>query len=276
MGLALLLVPVNWGIEARKWRCLVHGLEPVGAWRAFTATIAGTSIGLVTPNRTGEFLGRVLFLAPGNRVPGGFATALGSIAQFVITMLAGGTALVLLMVFAHPMPWPDGWYSVALVSLTTLVAAGTLLLYLFPALLRQVLISLPLLRRLERASAVLNSYEMRELVVILAWSALRYMVFTLQFLLLCRAFHVGVPTSVTLLVIPVVYLVATLVPTVLLTELGVRGSTALAFFAPLGAAHGPVLLATTALWAINLVLPAILGSFILVMARIRTNDRVVP
>ncbi|MCW5899343.1 MAG: flippase-like domain-containing protein [Flavobacteriales bacterium] len=268
---ALVLVPVNWGIESWKWRRLVQRLEPLRPWRAFLATVAGTSIGLVTPNRTGEFLGRVLFLKPGDRVRGGFATALGSIAQFVITLLAGVTALVALLATGHPLPWPEGWYSAALISLTCLVAAGTLVLYLFPALMRGSILALPVLRRLERPSAVLNTFRRIELLEVLTWSALRYAVFTFQYLLLCEAFRIGVAPMTTMLVVPVIYLVATIVPTVLLTEIGVRGSAALAFFTPLGAAPEGVLLATSTLWAINLVLPAAVGGVVLVTARIRAQ-----
>jgi hypothetical protein len=100
---------------------------------------------------------------------------------------------------------------------------------------------------------------------------LRYAVFSSQFVLLCMAFGADVSAGAAFLAIPVVYLVSTLVPTVLLTELGVRGSAAVAFFGPLGADEAAVLLATTVLWSLNLVLPAAVGSVLLVSARIRTK-----
>lgn len=270
LGSAFLLVFVNWGIEALKWRLLVTHLQAITFGRAFMATVAGTSIGLITPNRTGEFVGRVLFLDPPHRFGGAFATALGSIAQFVVTLVAGGLALVVLVVLDRPLPWPGGWYSTALVSLTALVSAGALVLYLFPGLLRHLLLLVPVLKRLKQASSVLDTYARRELIVVLALSVLRYAVFTTQFVVLCMAFGVGVPVGTALLAIPAVYLVSTLVPTGLLSELGVRGSAAVAFFGPLGGADGAVLLATTVLWSLNLVLPAAAGSVLLVTARIRT------
>ena len=272
LALTLGLVVVNWGLEALKWRRLMLRVEPVSMGRALQATLAGTSIGLVTPNRTGEFLGRVLFLEPKHRVSAGFATALGSIAQFVVTLVMGGIALVLLAIRVDALPWPSGWYSTALVSLTALVAAGALVLYLVPRLLRQLLLLIPVLARLERASAVLDAFTTRELWSVLGLSVLRYMVFAGQFVLLCVLFQAGVSPATGALVVPVVYLVSTLVPTVLLTELGVRGGAAVAFFLPLGGAEAPVLLATTALWLMNLVLPALVGAVLLVTARIRTLD----
>lgn len=273
-GLALVavLVLVNWGLEALKWQRLMARVERVPYGRAFQATLAGTSIGLVTPNRTGEFIGRVLFLDPGHRVSASFATALGSIAQFVVTLVMGGIALVLLALRPDALPWPGGWTSTALISLTALCAAGALVLYLVPRLLRQLLLLIPVLGRLERASAVLDAYGPRELWSVLGLSVLRYAVFTGQFVLLCLLFKTGVSATTVALVVPVIYLVSTLVPTVLITELGVRGSAAVAFFLPVGGAEAPVLLATTTLWLMNLVLPALVGAVLLVTARIRTQE----
>lgn len=272
VAIAALLVVVNWGIEALKWRRLVASIQAVSLGRAFLATLAGTSVALVTPNRTGEFIGRVLFLEPGVRFSAGFATALGSIAQFVVTLVAGGAALLMLSAVHSAMPWSSAWYSVTLVSLASIVAFAALVLYLYPRLLRQLLLLLPFMGRFRSASEVLDGYKQRELLTVLGLSALRYLVFTTQFVLICTAFDIGVPALTSFMVIPVVYLASSLVPTVLLTELGVRGSAAVAFFEPLGADPVGVLLATTVVWSINLVFPAMVGSVLLLSTRIRTAE----
>lgn len=264
----LLMVPVNWGLEALKWRMLVAPVATVSRARAFAATIAGTSVGLITPNRTGEFLGRVLFLPPQGRVAAGFATALGSIAQFVITLVAGGIGLVWLAVRPDLVPWSGNGYILALATLTATVAGGALVLYVFPGYLRQLILLVPFLHRLEKASAVLIGFSRSALLGILALSALRYLVFLLQFVLLLRVFQSGVPVAGALVGIPVIYLISTLVPTVMLTEVGVRGSAAVALLGPLGGSDGAVLLATFTLWLVNLVFPAVIGSVLILAARI--------
>jgi hypothetical protein len=265
------LMVVNWLLEAVKWRHLLHGLEQMPLGRAFMATIAGTSVGFVSVNRTGEFLGRVLFLAPGNRVAGGFATALGSIAQFVVTLAAGGLGLLLLTVMNMPLPWHAGWISWALATLTALFAFVALVLYFRPGLLRKLFLLIPFLHRFEQASGVLSRYRHTELVNMLFLSVARYVVFGFQFVLLLRAFDAGVDHVEAILAIPLVYLIATLIPSVMLTELGMRGSVAIAVLAPFGAADTMVLMATTCLWVINVALPASVGSLILLFARIRSR-----
>ncbi len=265
------LMVLNWSLESEKWRLLLRDVERIGPWRALMATIAGTSVALVSINRTGEFLGRVLFLAPANRIAGGFATALGSIAQFVVTLVAGGIGLLLLTLSGTPLPWELGWMPWVLSTLTALVACLALVLFLYPGLLRQLLLLVPFLHRFDQASKVLSGYQRIDLRTVLLFSTVRYLVFGSQFVLLLLAFGTGLSPWVAALAVPVIYLIATLIPSVMLTELGVRGSVAIAMLAPLGADGAVVLFATTTLWMINVALPAIVGSSILLFAHIRTK-----
>lgn len=271
LWLMLVLMLANWAVEAGKWRWLMGPVEPVPWRRAVAATVAGTSVGLVTPNRTGEFVGRILFLRPEHRVQGAFATALGSIAQFLVTLVVGAVGMLVLHLLGRPFPWADQRITIALLSLTLLVATCACVLYLFPALLRQLFLVIPVVKRLERASAVLNAYKRRTLVVVLLLSLLRYLVFAGQYVMLLWTLGSGVPWTFAFAAVPVVYLVSTLVPTIMLTELGVRSSVAVAVFGPLGGQLGAVALSTALLWSINVALPAVVGSLVLLVARIRTE-----
>ncbi|HNR56226.1 MAG TPA: lysylphosphatidylglycerol synthase domain-containing protein [Flavobacteriales bacterium] len=271
--LVVLLMMANWWVESVKWRFLVRDVERVPPWRAFAATIAGTSVGFVSINRTGEFIGRVLFLEPEHRIAGGFATTLGSIAQFVVTLTFGGLGLLVLTLADRPLPWPGGWFSWALASLTAFATAVGLLWYLFPGMLRQHLLLLPFLHRFERASAILVRFRNDRLWSVLFLSGVRYALFTSQFILLLHLFTAEVDLSDALPGVPLIYLITTLIPSVMLTELGVRGSVAVAVLSPLGGAVTSILLATTCLWLINVALPACVGSVVLLVARIRIRNK---
>ena len=268
IGGVMLLMLVNWGLESRKWRILVRQVEALSVGRAFAATIAGTSIGLITPNRVGEFVGRVLFLAPEHRVAASFATAVGSIAQFVTTVvlgLAGLMAMALRSGGEEAVPYAFGW-----IGLCGLVAAGTLLLYFNPDLLRAVLARVPVVRRWERHAGVLERFGPVLLLRVLGLSAARYAVFTLQFALLLGLLA-GIGPGQSLPVIPAVFLLSTLIPTVMLTELGVRGSVAVALLAAGPPSDQGVFIASLVLWVVNLAIPAVAGSLLLLVAKIRTT-----
>lgn len=264
--LVLLLMPLNWGLEAWKWQLLMRPVEHITYGRALEATLAGTSIGLITPNRVGEFAGRVLFLRPEDRVQGAFTTVLGSIAQFVVTLLGGSLAL-----FLCPLPgtiavagfwwWPViGWVAL-------LLAGASVWAYFAPRWLARIVRAVPFMDRWKDHLAALSSVTRPLLVQVLLLSCWRYAVFTLQFVWLVVALA-HLPWVQALSLVPVVFLVTTLVPTTALSELGVRGSVALAL---LPGDEWAVLASTAILWAINLVLPAITGSVILLVARIRSN-----
>lgn len=60
-------------------------------WPAFKAVAAGVAFSQLTPNRVGEYGGRLLLLAPQHRWNAVTATLLGSIAQW-IALLSGGLA----------------------------------------------------------------------------------------------------------------------------------------------------------------------------------------
>lgn len=263
-----LLMSLNWSIEALKWRLLMQGIERIGAVQAFAATLAGTSIGLITPNRIGEFVGRVLFLRPENRVAGSFATTVGSIAQFIVTVVLGMAGVVAVTLQGD---WQSvRWISAAWIGVCTLVAAASLMLYYNPGLLRAVAARLPLIRRWERHAGVLERFSPAMLTRVLLMSAVRYAVFTAQFAWLLHAI-VGIPWQGGLASVPAAFLVGTLIPTVMVTELGVRGSVAVALISPAAASDQGVFTASALLWLINLAAPAMAGAIIMLTARIRAD-----
>jgi hypothetical protein len=264
----LALAAVNWGLEAAKWRHLVAPLEPMGLPKAVRATLAGTTAGLITPNRTGEPVGRVLFLSPEHRWQGGAATMLGSLAQLTTTVVLGGMAFVLGWFLSAPGAGILGAWTGPVAVLAGLAGAGSLLLFFRPHLLHQAVLKLPVLKRLGPSTAVLGGYSFRTLAVVLLLSVVRYAVFAGQYVLLL-AVIAEVELRDAVLVVPMIYLMTTLLPTMLLTDLGVRGSVAVALVSPLGAAAAAVLLASIGIWLVNIALPAAVGAVIILVSRTR-------
>ena len=269
--LVVLLMALNWGLEAFKWRQLVRPLEQVSLLKAVAATLAGCSVSLVTPNRTGEFVGRVLYLRPELRIAGASLTVLGNLSQVLITLVLGTLGLLFMVLLELPLPVRTGWplSAMAFVAvLFTLVAAA---LFLFPQLLRHLLDLVPFLRRYDTHFRVLSEVPRSALLTTLALSGLRYIVFTAQFLALLLLLGADVPLKHAVLAVPVIFLLTTLVPTFMLTELGVRGGVALALLQPLGGAPLVVVAATSLLWSLNVLLPALLGSVLLLVGRSRSS-----
>ena len=103
---------------------------------------------------------------------------------------------------------------------------------------------------------------------VLGMSLLRYLVFSTQFYLFLRAFDVQLTLGEAMMLIPVIYLVTTSIPTIALSELGVRGSVSVFFigvfmssdFMGVRDIQLRVFAASTCIWIINIALPALIGT----------------
>ena len=89
LGVVFLLMFLNWGIEALKMKYLLQPLEKISFLKSLKSVFAGCSITMLTPNRTGEFGGRILFLKPQNRIKAISVNIIGSISQLAVTMILG-------------------------------------------------------------------------------------------------------------------------------------------------------------------------------------------
>ena len=73
----------------------------------------------------------------------------------------------------------------------------------------------------------LQSISSKELLGVLLLSLFRYLIFSTQFFLLLRIFGADLPIVQGIILIPVIYLMMAMVPTIALTELGIRGSVSI-------------------------------------------------
>ena len=60
-------MPVNWGLEARKWQLALRPVGGIAYRNAFKAVFTGAAVASFTPNRMGEYLGRILYIREGHR-----------------------------------------------------------------------------------------------------------------------------------------------------------------------------------------------------------------
>lgn len=68
------------------------------------------------------------------------------------------------------------------------------------------------------------------------------------------------------MVLPVVFLAQTLIPTIALAEIGVRGVTAVHFVGAFGGNAVNILAATYGLWLVNILMPALAGALLMVFS----------
>ncbi|MFO8174173.1 MAG: hypothetical protein R6T96_07810, partial [Longimicrobiales bacterium] len=114
-----------------------------------------------------------------------------------------------------------------------------------------------------RACGIPGRFSQRELSVVLSFSAIRYPIFMLQLYLLLLFFGIQLPFVTVFAAGAAAFFVNFLIPGIALADLGIRGSSALFFFGFHVSDDPAVLSAVFALWLINLVVPALIGSLLL-------------
>src|SRR5947207_14164574 len=87
--MVVFLMLLNWSIEAMKWRLAIQEIQPLGFLKAFRAVLSGVSFSVNTPNRIGEYLGRVLYVDEGNRLKAVSLAIASSMSQLIITLFFG-------------------------------------------------------------------------------------------------------------------------------------------------------------------------------------------
>lgn len=258
--LSALLIPANWGLEAWKWQVLGQKLERISYLRAFRAVMVGLTLGFITPNRLGDYAGRVLELKSKERLEGIGAVFIGRFCQLVATVLVGSLGV---LYFALLLYWQEYLGVCLSVFFLLLVLNATMLLLLFNARALVALVAaVGPLRKFTKYLAVMGRYTFGEMNRVLMLSLLRYFVFLLQFVLLLFLFEVRLSPVEYVSGVSTTFFLKSVVPSVsLLSDLGMRELSAMYVFSLLGQERLQVLSASLSLWLLNIVVPSAVGLF---------------
>ena len=261
MVLALILMPVNMAFETRKWQKSISPVEKVPFRKAFTAIFTGITAGMMFPNRTGDFLGRIFILEKGNRLKAAMLTFVGNIAQMLVTVSLGCIAWIFFT--------QEKYYWWVLIISLIIIVLGYLLYFNIHILKHlQRLIPKKWRPRAEKYMEIFSSYSKKDLVQILLLAVAKYLFYSFQFVLLIWAFDVPINYLEAMIPIMITYLLMTVIPYITITEIAVRGSVCVFVFETwltrLGISTSFTMMvfsASTMLWLYNLAIPAIIGLF---------------
>ena len=268
---ACLLMLLNWGLEARKWQLLLQPLEKLSFTSAFKSVFAGCSITMLTPNRVGEYGGRILYVKEENRLDAIPLTILGSISQLFITVLMGTGGLIYLKYFnynTHLFKTLPAYTADILLYISGSAAVFLILIYFRVGLIVKILSNVKFLKKFSAHIILLNTFSRKQLLRILFLSFLRYMVFILQFILLLQIMQVQISFFTCFRLLTVFYLIMAIAPTIGFTELPIRAAASLEILQLYSNNLLGIQAASLGIWIINLVIPAIIGSLLILGIKI--------
>ena len=257
---AVLLMPLNWAFETQKWRTLIQNFEKLSFFKAYRAVFAGVTFSLFTPNRVGEYGGRILFLRPEHNWKGVIATLVGSYAQLLVLLSLG---LMGLIYFATAHQLLDTFFVPVLLFLGFALIGLLLFCFFNIDLIVPVAKRIPYIyrfRKILKHVKVLKHYSSYELSTALLYAFSRYGVYALQYYLLIRFFGIEVSILEGLTGIATIFLLQTSIPLPPLMGLFVRGEVALYVWGIYSSNEIGILAATFGLWILNLIVPALIGT----------------
>ena len=272
MYMAFILMFFNWGIEAKKWQILMQAIQPLTYWRSFRAIFSGQALASSTPNRVGEYVGRIVYLNDGNRLRALSLSAVGSFAQVIITFLMGLVGL--LLVYSNITGKLSNAFSLSTFWINWLVYALSvtvifqLICYYNLSWITKLLEKIPLVAKYSFFIQKLEDLHNKELTKILFLSLVRYVVYMVQYLLLFQLFGVDIAWWQITSLVCVQLMVMAVVPSIALAELGVRGQVSIALFGLFSSNTIGIIAAVSGIWLINLIIPALAGSLLILGIRI--------
>ncbi|WP_295651501.1 hypothetical protein [uncultured Mucilaginibacter sp.] len=268
MSAVVLLMLLNWLLEAFKWKYLTRRLQRMTIWRSIAAVFCGLTWAIFTPNRLGEYGGRILYLPPSKRGYGVFTMAVGSFGQNVVTNVVGATAL---MWFVFSFLHLNVWVLILLTLLAVSLAAIMLACFFNIKWLAVLLNKIKFMHQYERFFNIIAKYRKRELATVMLFCVSRFAVFSSEYYLVINLLLPQLSIFPTLMMVFNMFFIQSALPTLDLVDVGLRGMTAATFFSYITSQKLAVIACVSSIWFINLIIPAIIGSVFVL--KIRFFDR---
>lgn len=260
--LVVLLMPMNWLLESKRFQWLMSKFVSLTYIQSVEAILCGLSVASITPNRIGEYGGRIIALAPENNKYGLLATFAGSIAQNLTNLVFGMLGATYFL--AHYFQFNNA----QLISTCIVVLIFTLILcilyYRLDLLARVVgkISFIPYSRKIYRALEETQKLGGLLLSKVIFLSSLRYLVYLSQYVLMLYAFNIDIPLIAAISGVALIYLIQSGLPIPPLFGIVARGEIALLIWGVFVQDDMVILSVTLLLWIINLIVPSFIGLII--------------
>jgi hypothetical protein len=249
---------VNWGIEAKKWQILILQLEHLPFKTAFKSTLTGTAVSNIFPFKVGEYLGRIMYLSPENRIPAAVNSIAGSTIQLMVSIAFGIPAI-----FSIADQEKYRWVGAA--AIAALVITPLAMFVVFYALQRRTFKH----TWLQKIQEDIRKFTRTQFLHAILLSAARYLVFASFYVYLL--YQCGISQNIPYLYagVATVYLLQSFAPGMLITDAGLRTGLPLLVFQVPTHLQATLLAAAIFNYVINLLLPSVVGLFFIIVQKIK-------
>jgi len=259
--LFIILAAGNWFFEILKWKTATSIVAPISFKISLQQSLSALTVSLATPNRIGDYGAKIMFFPPNKRKQILLLNFFSNVAQMVVTCIFGFIGVL----YTVPKFGVEYSRTKLILFLICILLLGTFG-YLFKEkqlLLKGLSISsvLSYLRKIQR------SIKMKVGV----YAMIRYLIFSFLFYLLLLFFGAEISLSEAIPLLFSMYLFVSVIPTIFIFDLVVRGGVAVWLFSLAGVSELTILSTVLSMWLLNFVFPAIWGSFYVANYKLETR-----
>jgi hypothetical protein len=222
-------------------------------------TLGSLTASIFTPNRIGEYGAKMLYFDKKDAKKIVLLNLIGNSTQMIVTIFFGVFGLV---ITGLHLEFFKGIYTEILVIAILLIILLTLA-YAFRN--REFIYGFTFTKLIVKIKEVPRNIYRTNFQL----ATLRYFIFSHQFYFLLVLFGVSLPYPTAIATIFVMYFIASIVPTIHLMDLVIKGSVAVFLFGKLGVNEWIVFSITFLMWLLNLVLPVVIGSFFVMRFKLK-------
>ena len=242
----------NWFFEITKWRYLVSKIKTLSFSEALAQSLGSLTASLFTPNRIGEYGAKAIYYSKPYRKRILFVNLISNIMQMGITVILGSIGFL----FYY------NSYNINInyinISRTVLIIIILLVLSIF--VLKQTKHKTKGLC-IKKTRAFIADLGLNYLIIGLSLSLLRYAIFSFQFYFILSLFNVPLHYWDAMTIITTLYFLASIIPSISILDIVIKGSIAIYLFGLAGITELPVLSCVLLMWLLNFALPSIIGSY---------------
>ncbi len=248
----LILSIFNWFFEILKWQNLVKTIKQISFRDALEQSLGGLTASLITPNRIGDYGAKAVYYAKQFRTRIVLLNLLGNMAQMTITTIFGVIGFI---IFVNRYQIDVNYYRVVKFGLILLMVS------LFAVLgVKQKRYKIKGFS-FERILTFIKKLTSKTHTINLSLSLIRYLIFSFQFYYLLTMFGVDVEYTKAMVVITSMYFLASIVPSISIFDVIIKGSVAVFLFGYVEVNELTVLSIITLTWLLNFVIPSLFGSY---------------
>ena len=242
----------NWFLEIVKWQQLVTPIKNIGFKNALEQTLGALTASLFTPNRIGEYGAKAMYYTKDYRKRILLMNLIGNLLQMGITLLFGCIGIYFFVKEFQVVLNVSNVLQLLIIGLI-----GTSILVFFVPKTKLTIKGFSF----EKISTFIKNYPMKIMAYGVVLSLLRYLIFSFQFYFLLLLFGIEITYLHAIMVIASMYLLASIIPSIFIFDVVVKGSVAVYLFGFMGVNAVTILSIVTLMWLFNFVIPSVFGSY---------------